>query len=108
MKKFLVILMVLALCVLTFAACEPQQPVDPQPDVEYNVDAAVSYVFNLYKDSTTKQEDFEVTATVQVGGVAYDVPDFRKEEDRVKFENDRETPFYGSDGSEPTIPCSSH
>jgi len=42
------------------------------------------------------------------GGVAYDVPDFRKEEDRVKFENDRETPFYGSDGSEPTIPCSSH
>ena len=73
MKKFLVILMVLALCVLTFVACEPQQPVDPQPDVEYNVDAAVSYVFNLYKDSTTKQEDFEVTATVQVGGVAYDV-----------------------------------
>ena len=73
MKKFLVILMVLALCVLTFVACEPKQPVDPQPDVEYNVDAAVSYVFNLYKDSTTKQEDFEVTATVQVGGVAYDV-----------------------------------
>ncbi len=73
MKKFLVILMVLALCVLTFVACEPKQPVDPQPDVEYNVDAAVNYVFNLYKDSTTKQEDFEVTATVQVGGVAYDV-----------------------------------
>ena len=73
MKKFLVILMVLALCVLTFVACEPQQPVDPQPEVTYDANAAVTYVFNLYKDSTTKQEDFEVTATVQVGGIAYDI-----------------------------------
>jgi hypothetical protein len=42
------------------------------------------------------------------GGVPYDIPDFRREEDRVKYENDYETPFYGSDGSKPTIPCSSH
>lgn len=42
------------------------------------------------------------------GGKPYDVPDFRKEEDRIKFENDHDTPFYGSNGSEPTIPCSSH
>lgn len=41
-------------------------------------------------------------------GVPYDVPDFRKEEDRVKYENDRETPFWGQDGSAPTIPCCSH
>lgn len=41
-------------------------------------------------------------------GVPYDVPDFRKEEDRVKYENDCDTPFFGSDGSLPTIPCSSH
>lgn len=41
-------------------------------------------------------------------GVPYDVPDFRKEEDRVKYENDHDTPFFGSDGSAPTIPCSSH
>lgn len=39
-------------------------------------------------------------------GVPYDIPDFRKEEDRVKWENDYLTPFYGSDGSEPTLPCS--
>ena len=38
----------------------------------------------------------------------YDIPDFKKEEDRVKYENDHETPFYYSDGREPTIPCSSH
>lgn len=42
------------------------------------------------------------------GGVPYDIPDFRKEEDRVKYENDTLSPFYGSDGSMPTIPCESH
>lgn len=38
-------------------------------------------------------------------GVPYDIPDFRKEEDRKKFESDTLTPFWGTDGSEPTLPC---
>ena len=42
------------------------------------------------------------------GGVPYDIPDFRNEEDCKKYENDRISPFYGSDGSEPTIPCCSN
>ncbi|MBO5858569.1 MAG: Gfo/Idh/MocA family oxidoreductase [Clostridia bacterium] len=41
-------------------------------------------------------------------GAAYDIPDFRLEECRKEYENDRQTPFYGSDGSEPNIPCCSH
>ena len=41
------------------------------------------------------------------GGAPYDIPDFRKEEERVKYENDRATPFYGTDGSAPSIPCCS-
>ena len=41
-------------------------------------------------------------------GVAYDIPDFRREEDRIKYENDTLTPFYGSDGSTPTIRPSNH
>ena len=41
-------------------------------------------------------------------GTPFDIPDFRKEEDRVKWENDRLTPFYGADGSEPTLPCCSN
>ena len=41
------------------------------------------------------------------GGAAYDIPDFRLEECRKQYENDRQTPFYGSDGSEPNIPCCS-
>ena len=39
-------------------------------------------------------------------GVPYDIPDFRKEEERAQWENDYLTPFYGSDGSEPTLECS--
>jgi len=42
------------------------------------------------------------------GGKPYDIPDFRLEEERVKYENDRLTPFVGDDGSAPTLPCCSH
>ena len=40
-------------------------------------------------------------------GVPYDIPDFRKKEDRDKFRNDTLSPFYYSDGREPTMPCCS-
>lgn len=42
------------------------------------------------------------------GGMPYDIPDFRNEDDRKKYENDNDSPFYYSDGREPTIPCCSH
>lgn len=42
------------------------------------------------------------------GGISYDIPDFRLEECRKEYENDRLTPFYGTDGSKPNIPCCSH
>ena len=41
-------------------------------------------------------------------GVPYDVPDFRKEDDRKKYENDYSTPFYDSDGGVPNIQCCSN
>lgn len=41
------------------------------------------------------------------GSQPYDIPDFHLEECRKEYENDRLTPFYGTDGSEPTIPCCS-
>ena len=40
-------------------------------------------------------------------GKSFDIPDMKKEEERKVFENDRETPFWGTDGSEPTIRCCS-
>lgn len=36
-------------------------------------------------------------------GVPYDIPDFHKEEDRVRYENDFLTPCYDSKGNPPTI-----
>ena len=42
------------------------------------------------------------------GGKPYDIPDFTKEEDCKLYKNDRLSPFYGVDGSDPVIPCCSH
>lgn len=39
------------------------------------------------------------------GGKTYDIPDFHKEEWRKKYENDRLTPFFLSDGTKPSLPC---
>ena len=41
-------------------------------------------------------------------GTPYDIPDFRLEEDRVKYENDTLSPFFGTDGTEPTIEAMAH
>jgi len=40
-------------------------------------------------------------------GVPYDIPDFRKKEDRDKYRDDTLSPFHYSDGREPTMPCCS-
>jgi len=42
------------------------------------------------------------------GGKPYDIPDLTSPEGKALYENDRLTPFYGSDGSAPTLPCCSH
>ena len=42
------------------------------------------------------------------GGIPYDIPDYHNEETRKALENDNDSPFYYSDGREPTIPCCSH
>jgi len=39
------------------------------------------------------------------GGIPFDIPDFKNEEDRKKYENDNLTPFWSSDGVPPSIPC---
>ena len=42
------------------------------------------------------------------GGMPYDIPDFHLEECRKQYENDYLSPFFGPDGSDPTLPCCSH
>lgn len=70
--------------------CQPEHPFDIHSAV------AMSSVAILGHRSVLK------------GGVPFDIPDYRNEADRVRYENDRETPFFGTDGSKPTIPCCSH
>ena len=41
-------------------------------------------------------------------GTPYDIPDFRKKEDRDKYRDDYSSPFWYSDGRAPTIPVCSH
>ena len=42
------------------------------------------------------------------GGKPYDIPDFHLEECRKEYENDRHSPFHGTDGTLPNIPCCSN
>ena len=73
------------------------------------------------RNNTEPEHPFDIQSAVNMSSVAilahrsmlengkpYDIPDFTKESDRKLYENDRETPFYGTDGSKPTIPCCSH
>lgn len=64
--------------------------------------------FDVYVATTMASVAILSHRSVLERGVPYDIPDFHKEEDRKKYENDTLTPFFGDDGSEPTIPCCSH
>jgi len=64
--------------------------------------------FDIYSATVMSSVAILAHRSMLEGGKPYDIPDFRKEEDRKLWENDRLTPFYGSDGSEPTLPCCSN
>ena len=65
-------------------------------------------VMDVYFATTMASVGILAHRSMLEGGVPYDIPDFRREEDRKQYENDHITPFYGTDGSEPTIACDSH
>ena len=62
---------------------------------------------NVYLATTMASVGILAWRSILNGSVPYDVPDFRKEEDKIKYENDYLTPFYGLNGKEPTLPCCS-
>ena len=64
--------------------------------------------FDVYSAVTMSSVAILSHRSVLEGGVPYDIPDFRLESERQKYENDRLSPFCGSDGSQPTLPCCSH
>lgn len=64
--------------------------------------------FDVYSATVMSSVAILGHRSVLDGGNTYDIPDFRKEEDRKKYENDDLTPFWGDDGSAPTLPCCSN
>lgn len=64
--------------------------------------------YDIYSAVTMSSVGILAHRSILNGGAAYDVPDFRLEECRREYENDRQTPFCGTDGSRPNIPCCSN
>ncbi|MBQ1954433.1 MAG: Gfo/Idh/MocA family oxidoreductase [Clostridia bacterium] len=65
-------------------------------------------VFDVYFATTCASVGILAHRSLLEKGTPIDIPDFRKEEDRAKYENDRISPFYGANGEEPTIAFCSH
>lgn len=64
--------------------------------------------FDVYFATTMASVGILAHRSLLARGVPYDIPDFRRESDRVLYENDTVSPFYGAGGKEPTIDCCSH
>lgn len=60
---------------------------------------------DVYYATTLSSVAIMAHRSTLAGGVPQEIPDFRKEEDRVKFENDTASPFWLPDGTPPSMPC---
>lgn len=69
--------------------------------IEKNVQP--EHPFDVYSATVMSSVAILAHRSVLNGGQSYAIPDFRSEEDRALYENDRETPFYTLDGGKPTI-----
>lgn len=94
MKKLLVVLLTLALCVTTLASCDFITNLfgEKEPEVVYDVDAAANYVYNLYKNKSVTASDFEVTAVAAIAGVKHTV-EWSVNTDKVKIEKKNDTTY---------------
>lgn len=68
-----------------------------QPEHPFNIEAAIAMSSVAILSHRSMLE----------GGVPYDIPDFSLDEWKQKYRNDRLTPYYLTDGTEPTLPCCS-
>ncbi len=64
--------------------------------------------FDVYFATRMSSVGILAHRSVLEGGMPQDIPDFRLEEDRKKWENDTLSPFWSSDGTPPSLPCCSH
>lgn len=63
--------------------------------------------FDEYFATTMASVAILAHRSILEGNKAFDIPDFRREEERALYENDILTPFYGKNGEAPTQPCCS-
>lgn len=78
------------------------------------LEAGVEPYWDVYRSTTAASVAILAWRSVLNGNIPYDIPDFRLEEDRIKYEDDDFSPFppadpeYGVDGKyDVDIPCSS-
>ena len=64
--------------------------------------------YDIYSAVTMASVAILAHRSILNGGAVYEIPDFSKEECRKEYENDNQTPFFGTDGSQPNIPCCSN
>lgn len=77
MKKLLVVLLTLVLCVATLTSCDLANQFLENFQLlrgdSINVNEAADYIYNMYKDMEVTATDYELTAKTNIGGVSYDV-----------------------------------
>lgn len=64
--------------------------------------------YNIYAATAMSSVAILAHRSMMNGGQPMDIPDFREEACLKAYENDRLSPFYGTDGSTPDIPCCSN
>ncbi len=80
MKKFLILMLALVLCLSSFVACEnddqPKETTEESVDTALALKNATAYVKNMYKNLLTENKtgtDFDLVSSVKVSGVDYTV-----------------------------------
>ena len=63
--------------------------------------------FDVYFATALSSVAILAHRSIMEGNRAFDIPDFRKAEDREKYRNDTLSPFWLSDGTPPSYPCCS-
>ena len=67
-----------------------------------------AHPFDVHSAVTMASTAILAHRSVLANGQPFDIPDFHTESARKAWENDHASPFWGSDGTAPTLPCSSH
>ncbi len=79
MKKLLILILALAMCLTMLTSCDQIKGfidgiIGGEPEVEYHIDKAEAFLKNMYKnENSVTGADYEVVGQVRVAGVAYTV-----------------------------------